>query len=288
VNGERITIAAAGWRAELLPAMGGSLLTLSHRGHDVLRPTISDPGSPLDSACFPLVPYANRIAWGRFAYCGVAHELPRNFGDHPHSLHGLGWQQPWRVAHHADASVRLTHRHDGGYGWPWSYRAEQVAMLNRTGCSIALSVINDANEPMPAGLGLHPDFPVDAETRLRARAERVWLTDVSMLPTVAGPADHFGDWTENMSVAGDTLIDNAYEGWNGRAEIADGDRVVRVTASSARAFHLYRPARCNFFCVEPASHLPDALNRDFPVDILAPGAILKLEMRLVVVPRHIA
>ena len=46
---------------------------------------------------FPLVPYCNRIAFGRFRWNGRDHTLDRNFGDHPHTLHGIGWKRAWAV-----------------------------------------------------------------------------------------------------------------------------------------------------------------------------------------------
>jgi len=280
MSGERLGIAASGWRVELLPDTGGALLALSHFGRDVLRPTSGDPKSPTDTACFPMVPYANRIDNGRFRHAGVDHVLPRNFGDHPHSIHGIGWLRPWRVVTHDASSVRLEHRHDGGDAWPWPYRAEQTVSASAEGCRIALSITNDSDETVPAGLGLHPYFPAHAVTRLTARADRLWLTDATMLPTRTAPADHFGNWAKGATVAGGTLIDNAYEGWDGAAQIDDGG-VVHVVASGARAFQLYRPPNAGYFCFEPVSHLPDAINRNaLPVDLLTPGATLHLEMGL--------
>ena len=73
---------------------GGALAALRHRGIDVLRPMPPDSASPLDAACFPLVPYCNRIRDGRFRFGGREVVLPPNFAPEPHSLHGLSWQAP--------------------------------------------------------------------------------------------------------------------------------------------------------------------------------------------------
>lgn len=276
-----VVLAADGWRAGVDPALGGALLSLSHGGRDVLRPAPAMPAGPLDAACFPLVPYANRIAYGRFAHDGIDHEVRRNFGEHPHSLHGVGWQRTWRIVALSEAGTTLAHDHPGDADWPWPYRAKQRVTLSRAGCEIKLSLTNLADAGVPAGLGLHPYFPLESDTRLTACADCVWLADATMLPVEPAPADHFGDWAAGSAIAGHALIDNAYAGWDGVAEIADGAGVVRIAATGARAFHLYRPPGAGYFCVEPVSHLPDALNREgFVVDMLAPGETLSLSMML--------
>ena len=63
-------------------------------GVDLLRRAPDGADDPLAMASFPLVPYANRIAQGRFAFDGADHQLPRNFGDHPHSIHCLLYTSP--------------------------------------------------------------------------------------------------------------------------------------------------------------------------------------------------
>ncbi|CAN5706558.1 hypothetical protein BH11PSE6_BH11PSE6_00450 [soil metagenome] len=114
-----VTLAGAGWELDLLPALGGAIGALRFQGTDILRPTADSTTDPLQSACFPLVPYANRIAGGRFSFGGRDIRLPLNFGDHPNTLHGFGWQRPWDVVEVAPDRARLTQVHDGGDGWPW-------------------------------------------------------------------------------------------------------------------------------------------------------------------------
>lgn len=270
---------AHGWALALLPELGGSVGALRHRGHDVLRPAPEGGSDVLATGCFPLLPYANRIANGRFEFGGRAYRLPLNFGDHPHSLHGLGWQAAWAVAGAGADHATLTHAHDGGASWPWAYRATQRFVLAPGEMRIELSIANSGNAPMPAGIGLHPYFPCDTGTRLAFEAERVWLADATMLPIEAAGAGAFGDWSDGAPVAGETLIDNAYEGWRGMARVEQRWGGVTMRAEAARVLHLYRPPDAGFFCAEPVSHLPDAVNRS-GMDVLAPGATLALEMTL--------
>lgn len=273
-----LTLSHAGWTAGVDPEHGGAVTRLDWNGAPVLRPAAPGTTAILEMASFPLVPYANRIANGRFTFAGQVHQLPLNFGDHPHSLHGTGWQRPWRVTGQGEAFIRLSLESEGD--WPWRFAAEQRIELQPGAASFTLSLTNRDTSPMPAGLGLHPYFPLHAETRLQAAATRLWLGDSNQLPVAAADAAHFGDWSEGGRLSGSELIDNAYEEWDGKALIEQPGQRITLEASGARAFQLYRPPAGGFFCFEPVSHLPDAHNRDFALDVLAPGETLELRMRL--------
>jgi hypothetical protein len=57
---------------------GGAIRGFSWRGENVLRPTPADAGDdPFDAACFPMVPFVNRVALGR---CNFG-ALGRNVGE---------------------------------------------------------------------------------------------------------------------------------------------------------------------------------------------------------------
>lgn len=265
----------------LRPQVGGAIGRLDHDGAAVLRPMADDQDDVLLSASYPLVPYANRIAHGRFEANDQAHQLPLNFGDHPHSLHGVGWQSVWELSGSAGDRAVLNHRHEGGGGWPWRYSARQSFLLSGQGLDAMLEVTNDDGEPMPSGLGFHPYFFCRSATRLQFGAAGVWQADGTMLPTVRAGAGSFGDWSAGKTVLGDRLIDNAYDGWSGTAVIDHGQgQAYRLSAVGASWLHLYRPpGDPGFFCAEPVSHGPDAINRG-GMPLLAPGETQRLEMRI--------
>ncbi|HEY0044127.1 MAG TPA: aldose 1-epimerase [Allosphingosinicella sp.] len=288
--GERLELRAGAWEAQLEPSLGGAVTTLRHEGTDILRPAPEGANHPLDAASFPLVPFANRIAHGRFAWAGTAHQIPLNFGEHPHALHGLGWQAAWTVESASPTQAVLTHSHPGGGAWPWPYDAEQRIVLDESGLSITLSVTNRAAEPAPVGLGFHPYFHAPQGTRLTASLESVWLADATCIPTGRAPADHFGDWSMGESVARAELIDHAFSGWDGDARIARPDlpAPIRLTASpELSTLHLYMPPGEPFFCAEPVGNMPDAPNRSEAGEgeamrSLAPGEALAVSMRIAI------
>ncbi|MFC0205702.1 aldose 1-epimerase [Novosphingobium soli] len=278
-------IARGDVEAVLSPERGGSVLSLRVGGVDLLRPTpahvAEDPRGPLETACFPLVPYTNRIAAGRFDFGGRRCQLPLNFGDHPHSLHGFGWTSPWQVEDTGEDHVVLSHERRGDGAWPWAYRAQQRARVTDNGIVLSLSVENTSDEGMPAGLGLHPYFPSPPGTHLRFQSQGVWLSTPDLLPERLAPAETLGDWSAGRPVAGEALIDHCYGEWDGRATVAlASGQELRMTARGAPFLHVYRPPDQAFFCLEPVTHMPDAINRPKGMDVLRPGCTLELEMTL--------
>ncbi|WCT73104.1 aldose 1-epimerase [Sphingomonas naphthae] len=271
-------LAAGDWEATLLPALGGAVGSLRYGGRDILRPTPPGATDPLQTACFPLVPYANRIAHGRFTFDGQTITLPPNFGDHPHPLHGVGWGRKWQVERHDAASVTLRLDHAAEADWPWSFAAEQRIVL-AGGLHIALTLRSCDDRRMPAGLGFHPYFLRDSETQLQMDVKGTWLTDAAMLPTKFVPGHHFGIWARGDRVDRRKLVDNCHAGWNGRAGIQDGKRAITVNATGAEYLHLYIPPAEDFFCIEPVTHAPDAINRQADsVRTLAPGCRTHMDL----------
>lgn len=271
---------AGALEAALSPSLGGGLLWLTHGGTDILRHTAEGETSPLGFASFPLVPYANRIANGRFSFRGGVHQMPLNFGDHPHSLHGHGWQTGWSVERQSENEALLSLRHEADARWPWSFQVDHHVALTPDTLSMALTFLNLSSEEAPVGLGFHPYFQSDDATLLQFDAGEVWLSTPDLLPERAVDADHFGDWSTGASVRGDMLIDNIYGRWTGTATITRGNGLrIGLKAEGADWLHVYRPPDLMAFCLEPVSHMPDAINSD-GMEMLTPGASSTLSMTI--------
>jgi len=269
----------------LLPA-GGCIAAYRLGEFDILRP-LGGSASPLDSACFPLLPYSNRIRNGRLHFAGKSYQLPLNFGDHLHSIHGVGWQSLWHVKQCSDNQAILELSHDGA-GWPFPFDASQSFTLENSTLSHEIAITNRADVAAPAGLGMHPYFPRHGQAVLKAAADAVWLTDETCLPTerVACP----GHWNLSAGVDIDGLLcDNQFEPWSRHAQILWPEKrmVVELAASkSLGRLVVYAPANEDFFCVEPVSHMTDAFNRaanggdNTGTRILAPGESWRVSMTL--------
>lgn len=266
-----VEIGAGDYRLVAAPDRGGSILRFDWRGQPVLRPATGP--SILDTACFPLAPFSNRIAHGRFVVDGREVRLRPNFpgSDHPHPLHGFGWLAHWRVIRHEPAELVMEHIHPAGE-WPWSYRAEQRLALGPAGLMMILAATNLSETPMPLGLGFHPYFPRDARTRYTGLHRGEWHNDADCIPLTHEERDTPRDWWEGAPV-GTRAVDTVYTGREGPLEIAWPDRGTRVTLACSDALShtaVYSPAGEDFFCVEPVTHQTDAFNRG-QLDLLAPG-----------------
>ena len=247
-------------RLVLDPARGGVVRELAWHGRPLLRPTEAAAGDdPFDTACFPMVPYVNRVANGRFEFGGRSVQLARNWSKDPHPLHGQGWRAPWTVVTASDTGATLRFE-GGGDDWPWRYICEQQFQLLDEGLLVGLSIENAGETAMPAMLGLHPYFPDQADARLRARLPRVWLTDAAVLPIEEVPTPAAWQFEPSRSVK-TVALDNGFSGWDGQFRIDWPDRWLTLEAQGCGFLHVYVPQARNFFCVEPQSAPPGALNR---------------------------
>jgi len=295
---DTLTLTAGALSLTLGPRAGGSILSFRHGATALMRE--SGPGAAaaadgLQTACYPLAPYSNRIARGRFAFDGAAHGLARNFGDHPHPLHGVGWRRPWTVDQ-ADAAVALLSldhdpARDGPSGWPFACRMTQRFALDPAGLSATIAIENRDARPFPAGLGLHPFFPVPPGATLRFAATGVWLNGLDALPSALVSPSPAWDFAAPRH-PGASGLDNCFAGWDGRAEIArpDAGLMLRIEADPPlRHLVVYAPAPGDVVAVEPVSHMTDAVNRMGAVPghglrVLGPGERLEASVRFAVGP----
>lgn len=263
-----ITLRGGSLGVVLIPPVGGAIARFwceqPGAAIELLRPasdlalTRRDAGG---MACFPLVPWSNRIREGRFAFGGRTIGLPPNRSQDRHPIHGLGFQTTWTVVDLDPARAVLEHGHAPG-AWPWAYRALQRVALTPASLELELTVWNESDTAMPVGLGWHPYFPRTPGTTLTARVGGLWLTDAEVLPVacVAPPPDR--DPGRGLSVDR-TALDNAFVGWDGDAVVAWPEWRVQLrlaTQGPLGTLVVYTPPGEAFFCVEPVSHITDAFN----------------------------
>jgi aldose 1-epimerase len=269
-------------RLTLDPRRGGVIRELNWRGYHILRPTPAQAGDdPFDTACFPMVPYVNRVARGRFTFDERAVQIARNWSQDPHPLHGQGWRADWTVLTASKSNATLGFE-GGGDEWPWRYSCEQRFELLQDTLSVELSVRNLCDARMPVMLGLHPYFPDAQHTQLHAQLPKVWLTDGEALPTqeTQTPAG----WNfEPARAVNAVALDHGFSGWNGVACLSWPRHTVMVRAPDCKFLHIYSPTGRDFFCIEPQTAPPGALSRDpMEASILVPGGRLAMRVHFTV------
>lgn len=272
--------------------------TSSRGAMDLLRPleTHNDASAdPLETACFPLIPYSGRIRNGCFQYGGKEYNVPLNFGEHPHNIHGIGWQTEWRLKEATGTQTTIDLEHDGSTDWPFPFLASQRFTMEGAGLRHEIALENTGNTPMPAGLGMHPYFPRHGKATLEAGVTSVWLTDETCLPTERVSCPPQWQLADNRDV--DALeCDNQFEPWSGRATINWPGQGLSLTLEASNDLDrlvVYAPKGESFFCVEPVSHMTDAFNltaegmspEQTGMRTLEPGEVWQVWMHLT--PSHL-
>ena len=262
-----IQLARGGDSLIVAPEFGGAIVGWTRDGRHLLRrpsPESVVLGHPGAMSCFTLVPYCNRIGHRRFTWDGRGIELAANFGDHPHAIHGVGWRRPWLVESVSDDTMTLSLRHDAigaeADAWPFAFEARVAYRLTEAGLSIRMEATNRHPASAPMGLGAHPYFPRSPNTTIAFQADGVWLNQ-DALPVSHVPVPTAWDHTAGRDAAREPL-DHCFTGWRGVAQLPG----LRIAADPVFGnLQVFTPANADFFCVEPVSHVPDAINRpDWP------------------------
>lgn len=255
-----MTLKCGDWQLSVRPDLGGSIGALTWRGEDILRPTPENASDPLQTACFPLMPWANRINHGRFSFEGDPVDLGSTPGFEPHALHGEGWRAPWEILDQTDTVITLGLHQDRGY-WPWGWSARQTLSLDEHGLRMDLSVTNEDDRPMPAGAGLHPYFVRRPGDTLAFKATGVWATRPDAIPERLVDLEDIMDWSEGPGLDDAPAVDHAYCGWGNDAILTSARHRVRLSASEDASYlHVFTPPGETFCCLEPVTHRPDAHN----------------------------
>ncbi|MDP9109734.1 MAG: aldose 1-epimerase [Pseudomonadota bacterium] len=275
---------------ELAPAVGGSIARFysTQHGHvqHWLRPATAAAiaaGDAEGMASFPLVPFCNRIRQGCASFDGREIALAPNRVGSPHTIHGIGWRQPWRVTAHDTQSAQLEMTHDG-QDWPYRFHAAQLITLHDDRLTVTIDVENRDTVPMPLGLGHHPYLPDRRHARLTVDVKAMWGGDAEVMPTTLQTPPLLQQLRSGVALS-EVVQDNNFTGWSHRAQVdwpavAGRSRAARLVLGADAPldyFVLYSPAEHDFFCIEPVSNCTDWLNlTDHPAEqiggrVVAPG-----------------
>jgi len=280
-------ISAGDYQFELCPEGGGCITALRYRGLDVMRPATAaywENFEPREAASFPLTPYSNRIADGRFSYDGRDYQLPINMPPEPHAIHGDGWQVPWEVEREEPGRITLRHEPKDA---AILYRGRQHFDLDENGLNAELEITNTGPHPLPFGFGHHPYFPRSEGLTLKADVDQVWLPDPRKLPRdkITLPEDWNFETPKRLAALD---LDHCFSGFGGEANMYWPETGIDLSIQSDLIFgHLvvFVPPGEDFVCVEPVSNVTNAIHQlndgrnDTGLVILKPGETITGSMR---------
>jgi len=248
-------------RLALRPDLGGSVAGLWLGDLPVLRSV--EPAAleaPRLGACFPLAPYSNRLGYRRFRWQGRDQTTAPNFEPgYPHSLHGSAWLKPWQVERRDAGIATLAMTQPSDEHWPFAFHLEQQFELTPTSLEMRLVLTNIDARSQPVGLGWHPYFPKRSRSRLHVECSGRWESD---------PKTHLP--TRRVTQAGIDAelrhldFDNCFDGWSGAVRIRDEAMSVSLT-SSLPYLVVFTPPTKDHFCVEPVSHVSNAIHMSDPI-----------------------
>lgn len=286
----KLALRNAQLHAEILPGIGGALARLDAVAGGAVLPVLRrfghDTGTPRPNqlACFPLVPWSNRLAGG-FSWEGRSYAIAPNRDGDPYPMHGEGWLLPWEVVRQSGTEAVL--ELDRSAGETFAFRARMTYRLDGSALIVTLEAVNAGALALPFGLGLHPWMQRGEGVRLQAAAKEVWLAGPDKLPQRAAAIPEAWSFAQARELPAE-LVDHVFEGWDGKATITWPQNGLSLTIESdCGYFILYTPPGKDFFCFEPVDHRIDAHNGEggperHGLTVLAPGQKLERQFRFVV------
>lgn len=290
---------AGGLTMDVAPAAGGRIASLASAGEGGQRidwlapmsePCLRDGFDGLawpKAGCYPLLPFSNRIRDGRFVWGGREIRLAPHPGQ-PHAMHGLAHARAWAVEQLTASSIVLGLRYVPDVdNWPWAFTATQTLVLGPEGLEAVMTLRNDGSDDMPAGGGFHPYFVRTPGMHVRFTAETMWPTDAGEVAIRSEPITAREDFSNTRALPDDALS-VYYSNWRQQAVIsrADGATLAMRADDPLDHFILHAPRGQPYFCLEPVSHVADAVNlaeqgwEGTGLRVLAPGETLRLRMQL--------
>jgi aldose 1-epimerase len=269
---DRLNLASESLEAEFLPELGARLHRLRVFGQDLLR-TPPDLGAyarePFFWGSFVMAPWCNRIQAGAVRFGSREIRLDSNFPDGT-AIHGQVYGLAWDRFPHGTLRVQA-----GGDGWPWDYEVTQRIEIDSHTLRLDHTLTNLSDEPMPAGIGIHPWFVRPAQIRIRAAAVYPRNTDSAPDPEpVAGPFDlreprPLADGLDaTWTAVGAPPVELAWPNLGVSATMHVAAETAFIVAAS--------PASLEAIAVEPQTHAPQGLRRLLNHE---PGALTVLNPR---------
>ena len=116
---------------------------------------------------------------------------------------------------------------------------------------------------------------------------KMWLDDSEAMPIK--PVDPPAERNLSKGVRVDAVaMDNCFDGWSRKAVIEWPEWTARLTLSAESPLDflvVYTPPKQDFFCVEPVTHAPDAVNNvtagrtDTGLQVLEQGKTMRVTVR---------
>ena len=252
-----IELRAAGSVAAIDPEDGGRIMSLVIGGAERIlsRADARAKSPPIYWGCYPMVPWAGRLAQGRIPTAEGEVRLEPSLP--PSAIHGLGFERPWTTTDRGPTTLTLECELRGR-GWPFGGTARQTLRLSRNALDLELAV-GGYTRAGPAGLGWHPWFarPRTGDLALRLDAREVLVVDRDLIPTGEVRDVTALEDLRSGPLLGDRRLDHVYVHASGRAVLRWPDLELRIELDDrCDTVVIHTPSEG--VCVEPQTMWPNA------------------------------
>jgi aldose 1-epimerase len=287
---QTVFLKAHGFESEVWPQFGANVVRLTHRAegkttHILHAPETPQPGAdPSWFGLWPMVPLCNRAFDAKLDTGFEIHDLPVN-DPAGTNIHGFGWQAAWDVV--AQSESRLVMQHRAVHKGPYSYLARMAVSLDAGGVNFDLSLTHEGQQALPYGMGFHPWFPSNSETRVRLRAKGEVYMKEGFRPHSHGSLRDLHDFSRGRPAREWSERAINFTHWDGLAHIdwPDHNKSLTIQASPNLCHPvLWSPEKADFVCFEPQSHAVGAQTEGLiraiaPLQMLSPGQTMAGSMR---------
>lgn len=224
-----------------------------------------------------LVPWANRIADGRWVDRGVVRDVADAGNADPQGLHGLVCEREFEVVAKSPLSVTLSCSIEETEGYPYALAVSVTYRISHRQLGVTITARNESDGYAPVSLGWHPYF-FKGQTRSVATDAQMFIdVDSRGIPTV-DPFKPFDGFTDGVP----TNWDNALTAVSPviSLPVRGGSVMMRANLPSEvpgeGVWHVYAGGTLErgageSIAVEPCLHMADAFNRMPERVRLAPG-----------------
>lgn len=234
-----------------------------------------------------LMPCPNRTKNGHYEFGGNQYQMPCNFGNTPHQIHGFMANKPFQVIGQGGNSqegsfLTLQYDYTGDHeGFPFPFRIEITYTMHLdNGFTSETFIQNTGNQEMPLGDGWHPYFQINGieidQLELQLPNCQKLHVDKEMIPT--GRVEAYKDFSSRTRLA-NTHFDDCF--LLEKQEIAKtilydpakglGLEVWQDSSDTQYSYlQLFTPDDRKSIAIEPMSCPPNALNSKIGLNILRP------------------
>jgi len=239
-----------------------------------------------------LSPFPNRIKEGTYSFKEDDHQLHVNFPHERNSIHGLVFDEAFRVEREEEgedfAHLTLSYDYKGDKpGYPFTYYLQLDYQLHEVyGLTITTIIKNTGDQPMPLGDGWHPYFRTGNKVdnlEISFPSDYVYEIDDQMIPTRKRHAfDDFKRLKQINNYQFDSCFSLSTNNGKAFTRVEDPQNNIRFTIwqetgrQKYNYLQVYTPPDRKSIAFEPMTCPPDVFNNEIDLIILAPGEEISL------------